>query len=960
MSIARIIGPENVYGKYEIHNQILHAMIPPDEFLGHFFGQPLARISETRYPGQHDEKHQSFTDLSPDFNAYHFLNRLIYIVSNRLVENTKSDASEKQWTELFDMLTNRISRTVVVAIFSTNYLSIRATWEISLNAAYRSNCSDALAFLIEVALDTHEDWIKGYADEDMLFFAAKSRNATLVQIFLDRGALPYAVRDMNSYGVKEDAETAITVAAKRGAWDCMRLLVEACDPNSGLSAPATRSDARYPLRAPISNFHFYLHFVEVQLSEAWMVNPDDGLYFLSEHTRIEKLTPCMEGLDLFLRAGANVDLPCFLMTAHRIFQRGRPALLHVFHDVVKTPLEWYPTILDLSLYWDEQLFNILHPHSLSYLITDQVTRSGVCKAALQGRSALDEYLFPKPPPCREFMELLLAEQFFMHLWRPYGPPDMVNRRLARSFIEYGVSINSKVVKDCGGVNLLLQRLVASARDFGFDEDFLLIMKHLLREGATMSAETLQLGVQSKGVQILEILAQHNANVGQDGKLALLYAARQDNIQAVQWLLEKGVDVNSEFDHVEGHSHPITLIGAAVLGYKSPNSDRDGPLAANMTLDSFYCSSSIHTMQFLVEKGANLKLHASDPGPYEFFMVKGVHYALKVELMADNPAEIATLSDSEWQSICNYLCSSTRALEIFKSMHRPFDSSPILANVIFHGGSHDVIEDLLEASLNIDYCSVRGQGMTPLQAAAYCHNEHVVLRLLDLGANINAPASRYGHTALSYVCLSTPNSLEGTRQRNSLVELLIARGADCNAINSMGRTALHICTEFGDIRNSILLLEHGADPNLVQLPDEWDSRRADFIWFGTTALDDCVWSGRLDLTHILLKVGGLSAHPGSTGYDGSIRRAELKGHSTIAEVIRRHMVVQTEEFCLNPELLEKHQVLLQQQILRRAEAKHRWSARIYADSEADSDDSTVREATYGNDDEELSHHADDNM
>lgn len=89
------------------------------------------------------------------------------------------------------------------------------------------------------------------------------------------------------------------------------------------------------------------------------------------------------------------------------------------------------------------------------------------------------------------------------------------------------------------------------------------------------------------------------------------------------------------------------------------------------------------------------------------------------------------------------------------------------------GNIRLIHLLLDAGAIVDPERVtRYNGRTPIQAAAESGHEEVVLLLLDLGANINAPASpSSGVTALQAACF---------QGHVDLVRLLIKRGANVNS------------------------------------------------------------------------------------------------------------------------------------------------------------------------------------
>ncbi|MFT5103807.1 MAG: ankyrin repeat protein [Candidatus Latescibacterota bacterium] len=95
-----------------------------------------------------------------------------------------------------------------------------------------------------------------------------------------------------------------------------------------------------------------------------------------------------------------------------------------------------------------------------------------------------------------------------------------------------------------------------------------------------------------------------------------------------------------------------------------------------------------------------------------------------------------------------------------------------------------------------------EGYTPLMLAAYYGHENMISYLVKGGAIIDGK-SKYG----------TPIMAATVKNNETIVDVLIAHGADPNIQDANGKTALLYCSTFG--LNSIAekLLIAGANPNL---------------------------------------------------------------------------------------------------------------------------------------------------
>jgi uncharacterized protein len=100
----------------------------------------------------------------------------------------------------------------------------------------------------------------------------------------------------------------------------------------------------------------------------------------------------------------------------------------------------------------------------------------------------------------------------------------------------------------------------------------------------------------------------------------------------------------------------------------------------------------------------------------------------------------------------------------------------------------------------------GDGWTPLHLAAYFGHQEVAEKLLAHGANTEVRSTNDMR--------NLPHHAATANRQHALVELLLERGADVNAVQSGGFTSLHEAALLGDERLVQLLLARGADKGLA--------------------------------------------------------------------------------------------------------------------------------------------------
>lgn len=923
-------GGSPIPTKFHALDGVLLAVMPADGFFG---TTPLGAsvfISNSHYPMAWDLRRPiiSFSPSTSCFDPYHFLAKIVYLVSNKLVKASDT-------LEVFGTITDRIPRKLIFKIFKSNFPSIQAFWWELLTAAGSHGVKRVVTLLIAVARQAHPEWIEANKDY-LLFLSPLTNDLSLVQMVLDQGANP-----VRYFAVHDDAsQTVLGVAAHSGAIECAKLLIGSCDINADRD-----TETMYGGQSIFSAFVSKLGLkLETSMRHE---EHSTSKYLLSDYFTI---------LTLLLNAGGNVDL-IFSSPFDRVYSSHHVEMDALYHEMISHRI----SLLDICFYRFRPIFDLMIHYSCAW--RNSLTRSGVCIAILQSKEALDSYLHSRSDAsdlsAAQYLDLLLAEQF------QFLSVEGIHCTVVRALIEYGVSSRCLTIL-CQKDLTLMRRVVSLSSISGFSEDLLFLFEYLVQHGAVLDDITLYSSICETGTKVLEVVTKKWVNLKHFGPKALLLAATNRNYKAMDLILRLGVDIN---DIVENQYGSMTI-------------------AAHLVVDGWYSQESTglwHMLQYLTDNGAKLRLHREDSTCFEllkaalrecdiFECVWGLFNFLLVheDGLRDNSA-------SQWLELLDLSINSGRRdrwgnntsrfiAAFFERCDQPL-MQQILSDMIGPGCDQEFIEKLINSGQSIhEYSS---SGLTPIQAAArasdcdlmsflltrgadinapgqgedggtalqlMCGNllgtrsatrpVEVVKFMIKNGAHINAPPHRpRGATALQLICACWPQTNEEACALGEIFDLLLKLGADANAAPGIyEKTSLQHCAQNGDLGKVATLIQHGADPNgfpsigkvvEMDLPGslrEPLERMEKTIMTAESALDSAVWGGRLDVCQYLLNVGALSARPGKTGFKGAIDIAMQTENWALAETIRRHESKIAQQQRLNPEMLLAHRRCVEQHAL----------------------------------------------
>jgi ankyrin repeat protein len=289
---------------------------------------------------------------------------------------------------------------------------------------------------------------------------------------------------------------------------------------------------------------------------------------------------------------------------------------------------------------------------------------------------------------------------------------------------------------------------------------------------------------------VRVLLEHGADVnvrGRHGYTPLIHAALKNDAEIVRILVEAGADVNVRADSGETplllslrRYNSVELVSLLLVHGADVNSqsERFGftPLILATSADRYHTK----IVPWLLEKGANPNARANNGETPLLAAVRRNHLEIIDVLLnygADVNSHAAQSLVEDRLALLQASCSDSLFSRRFDTEDERGETPLMLA---INLSRVDILRKLLLAHADVNLCRRRGDTALILAIRTTSSScEEITRMLVEYGADVNAPNSRD----------DTPLTVAISHNRVELARLLLGKGADANRLNQDGDTPL---------------------------------------------------------------------------------------------------------------------------------------------------------------------------
>jgi ankyrin repeat protein len=310
----------------------------------------------------------------------------------------------------------------------------------------------------------------------------------------------------------------------------------------------------------------------------------------------------------------------------------------------------------------------------------------------------------------------------------------------------------------------------------------------LPEGETVLMTAARTGDRASVLSLLDHGAAVNAREHWLGETALMWAAGEDHADVVAALIDHGADLDTRSATQEFAKFRFNL--ATMVNTVLPR----GSMTALMLAAR---QGSLGASRVLTEKGADLNLTDPDGTSALVLAIINGHNDVAA-LLTDRGADPNIADSSGMAALYAAVDMHTQPPMINRPTRKPsgtVDGLALIDRLLAHGASPDgVLKTPLLARYHNTGDGQLGAGATPLMRAAKSVDVAVMRALLDRGANARL-ATRTGTTALMFAAGSGRG--KPARDLVEAIGLCLDHGAEIDAANANGQTAMHLAVDQSD-------------------------------------------------------------------------------------------------------------------------------------------------------------------